>query len=136
MYRSTFGSLDVKELGVRVTYDEVIEVDGLKKPRNGAGISRLNGYAVELEGQWFWFPSVEPAYAFGRAGRMSAQVGSWDIREAATEARWDEKLARDVFRLYIVTARSVPRDPATDRRLLAAFASGVDPRSSHWRTYR
>lgn len=121
---------------MRVRYDEIVEVEQLKGPYNGLAISRLNGYAVELQGEWFWFPAIEPAYAFGRAGRMSAQVGSWAVYEAATEARWDDRLARDVFSLYFVGASIVSGDPATDRQLLAAFVSGVDPRSSHWRAGR
>ena len=100
--------------------------------RSGDRISRHNGWAVELEDDWFWFPAIEPAYVFGRAGRMSAQVGSWALCEAATEARWDDKLERDVLSLYFLDGSVVSRDPVTDRRLLAGFASEVDPNSSHW----
>lgn len=117
---------------MRINYDEVIEVERLKRQSNRPGISRSNGYAVALEDEWFWFPAIEPAYAFGRAGRMSAQVGSWGLFEAATEARWSDGLRRDVLTLY-VRCSGAPRDVETDRRLLTAFVDGVDPCSSYWR---
>lgn len=121
---------------MRITYISVIEVERLKQPYEAVGLSRSNGYAVMLENEWFWFSALEPAYAFGRAGRMSAQVGSWGLFEAATEARYDDRLGRDVFTLYYVSASVVSGDSATDRRVLAAFVSGVDPRSSQWRVER
>lgn len=117
---------------MRVKYDRIVHVDRLKSRLNRLGITRLNGYAVDLEGHWFWFPAVEPAYAFGRAGRMSAQVGSWGIVEAATEARYDHSLDRDVFTLYIRKGGYVSRDADNDRELIIRFAAGIDSRSSHW----
>lgn len=121
---------------MRITYSKVVKVDRLKQPYEGLGLSRSNGYAVMLEDEWFWFPALEPAYTFGRAGRMSAQVGSWGLFKAATEVRWDDVLRRDIFTLYYVGDSVVSRDPVTDRQILAMFASGVNSRSSHWRGER
>lgn len=117
---------------MRVKYDRIVDVERLKRQSNRLNLTRLNGYAVELEGQWFWFPAIEPAYAFGRAGRMSAQVGSWGVVEAATETRYDASLDRDVFTLYIRTGGHIARAADNDRELLGRFAAGVDSRSSHW----
>lgn len=117
---------------MRVTYDEVVPVERLKRPISSPHLERANGFAVRLEDEWFWFSALEPAYTFGRAGRMSVQVRNWDLVEAATEARFDNTLGRDVFTLYIVEGAGVERDAATDRRVIHRFADGVNPRSSHW----
>lgn len=117
---------------MRVDYDEVVQVERLKRPMSAPHLERANGFAVRLEDQWFWFSGLEPAYTFGRAGRMSIQVRNWDLAEAATEARFDHTLGRDVFTLYVVDATRVERDHDTDRKLIRRFADGVNPRSSHW----
>lgn len=117
---------------MRVNYDEIVQVERLKRPMSAPQLERANGFAVRLEDQWFWFSGLEPAYTFGRAGRMSIQVRNWDLVEAATEARFDHGLGRDVFTLYIVDASGVEGDDATDRKLIRRFADGVNPRSSHW----
>ena len=115
-----------------MAYDEVVYVDRLKRPIHTYEMTRTNGYAVLLESVWFWFPSAEPAYTFGRAGRMSAQVGSWGIQEAAHEVRWDSKRNRDVVNLYLVHDGGVERSPESDQTLIGGFLDGLDPRSSHW----
>jgi len=117
---------------MRVEYDNIIQVERLKRRISAPQIHRANGYAVRLEDQWFWFPGLVPAYTFGRAGRMSIQVGTWELVEAATEARYDRKLGRDVLSLYVLDAAGVQNDDATDRALIRGFADGVNPRSSHW----
>jgi|GEM_PF-2545558 len=117
---------------MRVKYDHIINVDRLKRQLDTPGLERINGYAVLLENEWFWFPAVEPAYAFGRAGRMSVQVGSWRIVEAATEVRFDYSLGRDVHSLYLLEGGAVSRDADNDRDLIRGFAAGVDASSSHW----
>lgn len=58
------------------------------------------------------------------AARMSIQVRSWDLVEAATEARFDHALGRDVFTLYVVEGAGVQRDADTDRKLIRRFADG------------
>lgn len=63
---------------------------------------------------------------------MSIQVRDWDLVEAATEARFDQTLGRDVFTLYVVDAVGIERDDGTNRKLIRRFADGVNPRSSHW----
>ncbi|QPE04761.1 hypothetical protein IT882_00950 [Microbacterium schleiferi] len=90
---------------MRVDYDEVVQVERLERPMSAPHIERANGFAVRLEDQWFWFSGLEAAYTFGRAGRMSIQVRNWDLVEAATEARFDHPLRRDVFTLYVVEGR-------------------------------
>lgn len=117
---------------MRVVYDEIIEVEKLRRPMSAPQLERANGFAVRLEDQWFWFSGLEPAYTFGRAGRMSIQVRSWDLVEAATEARFDRNLGRDVLSLYIVISSGVERNPQTDYDLIRRFAKGVSPESSHW----
>ena len=115
-----------------VTYDHIVEVDRLKRPIEVPHLTRGNGYAVDLDGQWFWFHALEPAYAFGRSGRMSLQVSSWGVGPAATEARFDARLKRDVFTLYVCSSGWVDQDEKSDRELLSRFVDGIDPRSSHW----
>ena len=117
---------------MRVDYDEVVQVERLERPMSAPHIERANGFAVRLEDQWLWFSGLEAAYTFGRAGRMSIQVRNWDLVEAATEARFDHPLRRDVFTLYVVEGAGVQRDADTDRKLIRRFADGVNPRSSHW----
>lgn len=117
---------------MRVTYDHIVNVSTLKRPITLPHLERANGYAVQLESVWFWFPAIEPAYAFGRAGRMSAQVGSYAVIAAATEVRFDPKLDRDVRTLYLLSDGMVDRGAKNDRELLARFVDGVDSRSSHW----
>lgn len=117
---------------MRVDYDEIVQVQQLKRPMSAPHLERANGFAVRLEDQWFWFSGLEPAYTFGRAGRMSIQVRNWDLVEAATEARFDRTLGREVFTLYVVDADGVGRDDDTCRRLIRGLGDDVHPRSSHW----
>lgn len=117
---------------MRVEYDEVVQVERLQRPMSAPHLERANGFAVRLEDQWFWFSGVEAAYTFGRAGRMSIQVRSWDLLEAATEARFDRALGRDVFTLYVVDEEGADRDDDLDRKLNRRFADYVNLRSSHW----
>lgn len=117
---------------LRVTYEEIVEVDRLKRSIETREITRANGYAVLLESAWYWFPAREPAYTFGRAGRMSAQVGHWRVQEAAHEVRWDPTRNRDVVTLYVVRNGIVDRDPESDRTLVGGFVDGLNPESSHW----
>ncbi|MEU1752664.1 hypothetical protein ABZ436_08435 [Micromonospora matsumotoense] len=42
----------------------------------------LRGYAVGF-GQWFFFPALEPAIAFGRAAHMSIDCTGYGVYEAA-----------------------------------------------------
>lgn len=50
-----------------------------------------HGYSVRLADRWFWFPALEPAVAFGRAGRMSGQgSGGWSLHRAAAEVTFCE----------------------------------------------
>lgn len=49
-----------------------------------------HGYAVELRphGQWYFFPDIAPAAAFGRAARMSLECVVYGIYRAAHEMRY------------------------------------------------
>lgn len=117
---------------MRNQYDLVAWVSELKRPYHSGGLIRERGYAVSLEGAWFYFPALEPAYAFGRAGRMSLQVGSWGIVEAVTEAKAKPR-GGDTRTLYLLEGSSVRNhDPVWERELLHRFANGVRPDSSHW----
>lgn len=117
---------------MRVEYDEVVIVDQLQRPISSPSLERANGFGVRLEDQWFWFSELEAAYTFGRAGRTSIQVRSWNFVEAATEARFDRELGREVFTLYIVDHSGVEHDAETGKHLIRRFAAGPSPRSSHW----
>jgi hypothetical protein len=114
-------------------YDAITWISSLRPNYHSDGLIRHRGYAVNLEGTWFFFLAIEPAYAFARAGRMSLQVGSSSIVEAVTEVRYDSKHRRDIRTLFLLKGGHTPRhDPGSDRKLLQRFADGVQTNSSHW----
>lgn len=117
---------------MRVEYDEIVIVDRLDRPKSTPTVERANGFGVRLEEQWFWFSDLEAAYTFGRAGRTSVQVRSWNLAEAATEARFDRDLGREVFTLYVVDHSGVEAGLGKGRKLIRRFADGASPRSAHW----
>lgn len=115
-----------------INYDSVTEVQQLMPPVEGLSHTRDNGYAVLLGDQWFWFYALEPAYVFARAARMVPTVGQCDIEEAATEVKFNERLGRDVFNLYILAEGGVALSPERDRDLIPRFVAGLDPMSVSW----
>ena len=58
------------------------------------------GYAVEF-GQWFFFPAIEPALAFGRAARMSLDCSAYGVSEAAQEIQFCDRHDEDEVVLLV-----------------------------------
>ncbi|WP_426302959.1 hypothetical protein [Arthrobacter sp. R-11] len=118
---------------MRNEYDVVVEVPTLKGEYHSDRLVRERGYAVNLDGAWYFFSALEPAYAFGRAGRMSLQVGSWTIVDAVTEVRFDGLERGDVRTLYLLKDASLrDHDAERDHEVLRRFADGVRANSAHW----
>lgn len=94
------------------------------------------GYAVELSGRgipsrWMFFPALEPAFMFGRVGRMGHWVSDWEVHRATFVMDWDGRLERDVSTLYVDPSMSF-RDHSREGELMQGFLDHVDPRSSSW----
>ena len=117
---------------MRVEYDEVVIVARLDRPKSTPTVERANGFGVRLKEQWFWFSTLEPASVFGRAARKSIQVRSWDLVRAATEARFDAELDRDIFTLYVLDSAGAARNASKDRELMRREREEPSVRSSHW----
>lgn len=117
---------------MRVEYDEIVIVDRLQRPESTPTVERANGFAVRLGEQWFWFSDLEAAYTFGRAGRTSIQVRSWNLVEAATEARFDRDRGREVFTLYVRDHSGVEAGLGNGREIIRRFADSASPQSAHW----
>lgn len=94
------------------------------------------GYAVvtgggHLDDLWLFFSHLEPAYAYGRAARMSEFITSWDVFPAAFETQFDAARGTDTEHL-LVDDRTSLRDRGDG--LLAAWVKNVRSDSSHWVT--
>lgn len=91
------------------------------------------GYAVAF-GQWFFFPALEPAIAFGRAARMSTECHSYGVYEAAAELRYCADHRRDE-RVLLITGHSLHRSSDPELDLLKRFVQGAkeNPHCPHWR---
>lgn len=90
------------------------------------------GYAVGF-GHWFFFPAIEPALAFGRAARMSAECSAYGVYEAARELQFCDEHQQDEYLLLIKNGDSLDRKPG-EFDLLKRFVQGVKerPRSARW----
>jgi hypothetical protein len=112
-------------------YDDVVAVDGLPGEWTSDGAVVRRGYAAQIgDGLWFFFESLLPALAFGRAARMSYQCSQYAVFEAAHEVRFDLGRRKDVRTLYVVT-KNLDRGSG-EREQLQRWADGVNPRSAHW----
>lgn len=91
------------------------------------------GYAVAF-GQWFFFPALEPAIAFGRAARMSTECHWYGVYEAAAELRYCADHRRDE-RVLLITGHSLHRSSDAELDLLKRFVQGAkeNPHCPHWR---
>lgn len=129
-------------------YDHVHRVaDGqLPRARNGGYRKVVRGYATGMGGLlpqiWVFFDRIEPAYAFARAGRMSAlgDVVSCGVFEAACESRWREfpgevPSMRETRTLHIDFSTSVLERVrgSDDRDLLARWTDGTVPGKAYFR---
>ena len=95
-----------------------------------------HGYAVMIGGpgtpeQWFYFNAAEPAYAFGRTARMSAQTTQWAMYPAAWKRVFDQRRGADVTTLHVVTSQPM-RNEMDDTTTLRRFTDGVTPNATHW----
>lgn len=115
-----------------IHYDEVTTARHLRPATSGPSHVRASGYAVEIDQRWFWFPAIEPAYVFARAGRMAPGVTAMNIVEASTETKFDHALGRDVSVLTLLEGGGVSTDAVEDQNLVRRFAEWIDSNSSYW----
>lgn len=89
------------------------------------------GYAVGV-GQWFFFPGIEPALAFGRAARMSFDCSAYGVYEAAHELQFCYRHNVDE-RVLLLAGDNLDRKPGEVEHL-KRFVQGVKeaPWSAHW----
>lgn len=116
---------------MRNQFDRIEWVRSLQRPLHTDNITRERGYAVAFGETYFWFRSLEPAYAFGQAGRMSEQVGSWDLRRAVAKVRSDPDGRHQVRTLRLLESDPVRSGVTNERELLQQFVDGVRENSSH-----
>ncbi|WP_103349785.1 hypothetical protein [Amycolatopsis sp. CA-128772] len=115
-------------------YHHIYRADKLPRPRQSDGHIVIHGYAVEISGAiqrtWVFFHDIEPALAFGRAGRMSSvDIRGYGVFAAAREIRFDERLG-DVITLHL-TGENLDRKP-DEAKALTRWLAGVTPESSHF----
>lgn len=114
-------------------YWAAVEVPTLPRELHRDDHTVARGYAVGF-GQWFFFSAIEPAMAFGRAARMSADCSAYGVYEAARELQFCEHHQQDELVLLITNGDSLDRKPG-EVDLLKRFVQGVKehPWSAHWR---
>jgi len=125
--------------GPHPNYDHLHPTTAGRLPRSRRTEGRVvtRGYAVGLAGQvpqtWVFFDRIEPAYAFGRAGRMApaGDITSYGVYEAACDIRWDQDEARDI-RTLLVAMDTSQREVVDGQDLIARWARGTSPRSSYF----
>lgn len=106
-------------------------------PRQRRGHDHIiaHGYAVGLWGTmgrvWNFYEHLEPALAFGRAGRMGLGASGYCVVHAANEVRFVERDGRDVRTLYLAKGGNVDRAEG-EADALARWLRGIDPSSSHY----
>jgi hypothetical protein len=90
------------------------------------------GWAVGF-GQWFFFPDLAPAIAFGRAARMSRDCHSYGVFEAAREGVWCQRDGSDET-VLLIGAGVDQHDDDLQLRMLKRFVQGVKEYawSAHW----
>ncbi|PPF42025.1 hypothetical protein C5B85_17680 [Pseudoclavibacter sp. AY1F1] len=132
--QSSTGAASGRACKSNADYDHIVERDTLPRPRAGDSWTRERGYAVKLSGDdWLFFTALEPAYAYGRAGRMSTRATSWSVREAVIEVKLDQSTGHEERTLHLLFgADHAYRSKASDRKLLSDFVAGVTGRIAHW----
>lgn len=90
------------------------------------------GFGVGF-GHWFFFDALEPALAFGRAARMSADCHGYGVYAAAVEIMFCGRHRTDERVLLLTGDNLERRDDEVEA--LKRFVQGVKehPWSSHWR---
>jgi hypothetical protein len=125
-----------------LNYDHIHRVSAPQLPRVRRTDSRVTtrGYAVGMGGLlpqiWVFFAHLEPAYAFGRAGRMAStgDVTGFGVFEAVHEVRWvedEDGRGRDVRTLHLALENSL-NEHADDQAVLARWIQGVVPRTAYF----
>lgn len=115
-------------------YLAIVHRDELPRPMRREGHNITRGFAVHLHDQWFFFNAKEPAIAFGRAGRMSHRVTSYDVCKAAHEVLFCDRATHGDEKVLLI-GESV-MDEEDELETLKRFVQGVkeNPWSSHWHT--
>ena len=123
---------DESDRRVGAPYLTVGDVDVLPRQRTRDDHVVQHGYAVHLDGLWFFFPDIEPALAFGRAGRMSTEVGSYGVFAAVREVQFCDRHGVDEAVLLCSGDRLDRKDNEVE--MLHRFVQGVSQRrgSAHW----
>lgn len=112
-------------------YDAVVTVERRPRRVSEDAVITRHGYAVEISSdQWFFFDSLLPALAFGRAARMSYQCTSYGVVKAAHRVEFDPERGVDVRTLYVIY-QTLDRGP-DEKQQLRRWADGVDPKSASW----
>ena len=112
-------------------------VDKPPRSRRTEGRVVTRGYAVGMSGHlpqiWVFFGRIEPAYVFGRAGRMATteDIRSYGVYEAACEVRWDEDKGRDI-RTLLVAVDTSQREVVDGQDLIARWVRGTNTCSSYF----
>lgn len=123
-------------------YDHIHRVSAAQLPRACRSDGRVTtrGYAVGMGGRlpqiWVFFSDLEPAYAFGRAGRMAStgDVTGFGVFEAVNEVRWtedDDGFGRDIRTLHLALDNSL-NEHVNDQELLGQWIRGTVSRSAYF----
>lgn len=125
-------------------YDHVHGTAAARLPgaRHTSGPVVTRGWATGMSGRlrqmWVFFSDPEPAYAFGRAGRMASagDVTSFGVYEAAREVRCDEASGREVCILHVARDAGLREEHDDDGGMLHRWVNGCDPQSSYFQSAR
>jgi hypothetical protein len=111
-----------------------VRVEQLPQALHNGDHAIYRGYAVGF-GQWFFFPALEPAIAFGRSARMSTECPSYAIYMAAAELQFCQRHQRDE-RVLLITGHSLHRRVGNEVDVLKRFVQAVkeNPYTPHWRS--
>jgi hypothetical protein len=115
-------------------YLAAVDVSLLPRQLHREDHSVSRGYAVGF-GQWFFFPALEPAVAFGRAARMSDDCRGYGVYEAARELMFCDRHDADELVLLVDLHAEVDRgDHELELRMLKRFVQSIKehPWSAHW----
>ena len=112
-------------------YRAAVKCEMLPRAVNREGHVLTRGWAAGF-GQWLFFEALEPAYACGRAARMSMDSRGYGVYEAAHEEMFCTIHNQDE-RVLFVGERKDPSEPE-EVEILKRFVQGVKehPWSSHW----
>ncbi|GGV29913.1 hypothetical protein GCM10010182_61170 [Actinomadura cremea] len=119
-------------------YDHVHPAEILPEEGDTDTGSVVAGYAVgfagdELPQTWIFFADLEPAIAFGRAGRMSSyDITSYGVYEAARETRHVPGGKGRLVTLYIRSRDLRDHDAHVEAPILERWIKGCHPDSAYF----